>query len=153
MTIHRPVAPARQRLQRGSSLVESAICLLGFFFLMIGLMEVSLAVLAYNQSAWLARDGVRFAHFNGNDVATPATNDSVQTYVRNSVMFFPQTAYTVQTTWCADLPACTTFTSSGSNGHGSQVRVSVTYSGMPLVGLVLHGALAYTTTAQVYMAH
>jgi Flp pilus assembly protein TadG len=154
--LHRRPERSRRRRQRGSSLVEGAICLLGFFVLLVGLMEVSLAVLAYNQTIWLAQDAVVYAAKHGADVTTPdtpATNDSMKTYVSAKVMFFPSSYFVATTTWCDTIPACSTMSTTGNNSHGSKVKVSIRYTGTPLVGLVMQGTLSYTNTAQSVILH
>lgn len=127
--------------QRGSALVESSLCLLGFMFLTLGVMEFSMAVYAYNFCSYAARDASRWASVRGSQSTTPATPDQVTAYVQSRAIAIPTSSLAVTTTWISD------------NNPGSQVKVNVACSIVPLVGLALRNTLQVASASQMVIVH
>lgn len=72
--------PGRNRVRRGATLVEGALVYPIVFLLMLGVIQVGVAVFRYQQCAHIAREasrwaschGARYARETGNAAATPA---------------------------------------------------------------------------------
>jgi hypothetical protein len=100
------------------------------FLTMMGLMNMCMATYTYHYVSEAAREGVRYAIVRGGTVTTPATSDSVQTYVRS--LGYPgitSSNMTVTTTWaayptsvitCAPLANC--------KNPGDMVTVAASYA-------------------------
>jgi Flp pilus assembly protein TadG len=126
----------RPRRRRGSAIVESTICFLGFVFLSLGLMEFAMAVYAYNFCSYAARDAARYASVHSADSETPATADTVRDFVRNQAVALTRDRVIVNTTWNPD------------NHAGSEVSVQVSYTVIPLVNLALRNNLSVSSTSR-----
>ena len=85
MLSFRPIAQRRKR-QRGSAMLESTLCFLGFIFLTVGLMEFSMAVYAFNFVTWVASDAARYASLHGNHSSSPASVTQIKNYVRGQAV-------------------------------------------------------------------
>lgn len=132
----------RKRRQRGSALVEGAIVFPAFVLLLLGVMEMTMAVYAYNWVNYASSEGVRYASMRGADYeGDPATADSIRTYVRGLAAGLTRNNVQVTTIWSPD------------NRHGSNVRVRVTYQVVPMVRLVLRQNLTVANTAYAVMSH
>jgi Flp pilus assembly protein TadG len=144
MVSKHPISARRslgRRNQKGSSLVESTLCFLGFMFLTLGMMEFSMAVYAYNFVTYASSVGARWASMHGTNSATPATTDSVQTLVRNQAISLIRSNLSVATTWSPD------------NQPGSIVQVTVSYTIIPLVHLALRNNMSVRSTSKVVIAN
>jgi Flp pilus assembly protein TadG len=132
----------RRARQKGSSLVESCLCFLGFVVLSLGTMEFCMAVYAYNFVSYAARDASRYASVHGSQSETVATNSDIQTYVYNEAVALNRNLINVNTTWDPD------------KNPGSQVRVTVAYSIVPLVGIALgRNNLQVSSSSQTVITH
>jgi Flp pilus assembly protein TadG len=118
----RTIAPR----ERGSSMAEFAIALTASLTLITGIVEFGRGIYAYHLVANAARMGARYAIVRGatcSAAGCPATQTSVQTYVRGLAPELNTANMTVLSTWtttssCASNPA---------NTAGCQVAVRVTY--------------------------
>lgn len=126
--------PNRKRRQRGSGLVEGALCFSAFIFITFGVMEFAMAIYAYNFCAYAAQDAARWASARGSNYPVPATPADVQTYVAGQAVGLPSPV-NVTTTWQPD------------NKPGGTVQVIVSYSLIPLTGVTLHSNLQLSSTA------
>ncbi|MEQ1949767.1 MAG: TadE/TadG family type IV pilus assembly protein [Bryobacteraceae bacterium] len=117
MNRSRSLIPAarRRRTQAGQGLVESALSIIVFLALVFGIMEFGRASFVYNQLAYLAQQGTRYASLNGSTAATPATNTSISNYVKSQAIGIP--SLTVTTTW-----------QNNQNVPGHWVKVKVDHS-------------------------
>jgi hypothetical protein len=113
----------RRRLlkQRGGAFVELALCITLFITILWGVMSFAHAVFAYNNVAFLAREGSRWAAVRGANSGRTATALSVSEYTKTRSTGLDKTKLTVNATW-----------SDASKAPGSAVTVSVSYSGNPL---------------------
>jgi Flp pilus assembly protein TadG len=130
--------------EEGSELVETALSYGILLTLLIGLMQILLAVYAYHYVSEAARDATRWAIVRGANctglTGCGAANSDIQTYLRNqaypgitaanltttttwytSAMNTSVTPNTVVLTACGTAPA-------GCNYPGNQVKVLVTYT-------------------------
>ena len=130
----------RNKGQRGSSLVEGALCFSAFLFLTFGVIEFAMAIYAYNFCGYAAQDGARWASARGANYPTPASSTDVQNYISRQAVGLSNTL-TVTTTWTPD------------NKPGSTVQVTVTYNVVPLTGVALHGTLQVGSTAQMLISN
>jgi len=141
MTANRSAGGARRaNRQRGSGLLEGALCFSSFLFITFGVMEFAMAVYAYNFCNWAAQDAARWASTRGANYPAPASAASVQTYVANEAIGLTNTL-TVTTTWTPN------------NSPGSTVQVTVTYTVIPLTGVTLHANFQVSGTAQMIISN
>ncbi|MDR3739535.1 MAG: pilus assembly protein [Terracidiphilus sp.] len=133
--------------EEGSTLVEVAVSFSLFAAVLLGIMQMSLALYAYHFVSDAAREASRWAMVRGSScsanvstancsptsgLSTGADNTDIQTYVNN--LGYPYAGnLTTSTTWCTPSSSTpTTWTSCGTTsaykGAGSQVQVTVSYS-------------------------
>lgn len=122
-------------------MVESALCFLAFMFLVFGLMEVGMTVYAYNFCTYGADTGARWASVHGTNSTSVATNDAVQTVVRNQSVGLTKSNIVVTTTWSPD------------KKPGSVVQVQVAYTVTPLIGLLLKGNQSVSSISKVVITN
>jgi Flp pilus assembly protein TadG len=137
---HHPPRLRRGRRERGSGLIEGALCFSAFLFITFGVMEFAMAIYAYNFCSYAAQDAARWASTRGSNYPTPATANTIQTHVVNQAVGLTNTV-TVTSTW---LP---------NNSPGSTVQVTVNYSVIPLTGVTLHANLQVGSTAQMIICN
>jgi Flp pilus assembly protein TadG len=141
MTAERTDAQVRRRRrQRGSGLLEGALCFSSFLFITFGVMEFAMAVYGYNFCHYAAEDAARWASTRGANYPTPATSTTVQNYVTNEAIGLTNT-FTVTTTWTPN------------NSPGSIVQVTVAYTVIPLTGVTLHANFQVSGTAQMVISN
>jgi Flp pilus assembly protein TadG len=95
--------------QRGQVLIEFAMGSSVLFLVIFGIMDFSRALMAYDQVTAAARLGSRYAMVHGSACSVtgcPATNATIQTYVRSKVTGIDPTQLTVTSTW-STAPGCT----------------------------------------------
>ena len=141
MNVRRTAVRSRRSRQRGSAMVELAISLISFLFLTLGSMEFGWAIYAYNSCSYAAQTGARWASVNGSLSPSPATTDSVTSYVRSQLVALDPNIITVNTSWNPD------------NSPGSTVTVTVGYTVSPLVGLAIKNSFNVGSTAQMVIDH
>jgi Flp pilus assembly protein TadG len=135
-----PDRAQRRRRQRGSGLVEGALCFSAFLFITFGVMEFAMAIYAYNFCSYAAQDAVRWASTRGANYPTPVTSTDIQNHVANQAIGLTNTL-TVTTTWTPN------------NAPGGTVHVTVQYSVVPLAGVALHSNLQVANTAQMVISN
>ncbi len=150
-----PVSRRRQSREKGSSLVELALCFLGFMLVTVGTMEFGMAVYAYNSCSYLARDASHWTSLHGtlSQTATscdsskgvadgcPASSTDVQNYVTSQSVGLDTSKFTVTTTW------------NPNNTPGAEVNVTVAYTVVPLAGLALKENLNVSSSSQMEIVH
>lgn len=104
----------RRRKERGATIVEFALGFLFFLVLLVGLMELSRAVWAYNTMAHATRQAARWAIAHGS--VNPATQDQIRGIVVGNSIGLDPNRLTVTTTWTP------------SNQRGAEVRVKSQYN-------------------------
>ena len=102
----------RRKRQRGSGLVEGALCFSAFLVIIFGVMEFAVAVYAYNFCSYAAQDAARWASTRGANYPTPASSADVQNHVVNQAVGLASSV-SVTTTWAPN------------NSPGGTVRVTV----------------------------
>ena len=110
----RQASASRRRSQGGQTIVEAALVITVNLVFIFGIIEFGRASFAFNQLAYLAQDGTRYASLRGKTVQTPATAASIQTYVQGRAVAMGSPSVT--TTW-----------QNNSNDPGNWVRVQVSY--------------------------
>jgi Flp pilus assembly protein TadG len=126
----------RSRSQRGSGLVEGALCFSAFLFITFGVMEFAMAIYAYNFCSYAAQDAARWASVRGANYPTPATATDIQNHVASQAVGLTNTV-TATTSWAPD------------NKPGGTVQVTVQYSIIPLTGVTFRDSLQVGSTAQL----
>jgi Flp pilus assembly protein TadG len=122
-------------------MVELAISLLVFLLLTVGCMEFGWAIYAYNSCSYAAQSGARWASVNGSLSLTPATQDTLGSYVKGQVVAMDPSLMTVTGAWTPN------------NNPGSVVKVTVGYTINPLLGLAVTKAINVSSTAQFVINH
>lgn len=132
---------ARQQ-QFGQSTVEFALAVPIFLVLVLGILEFSLIMWCRNVVAEAAQEGTRYAMVHGSKSNSPAAATDVENIVRNYGFGLNPDRLTVTCSWPS------------GNSPGSEVRVDVRYSYMPLSFLVLGGSPIFLNrTAVAYIVH
>ena len=127
--------------ERGNTLVEFGLASTVFFMTLFGILSLGVAVWQYNMVSDLAQEGARWAAVRGSTASTPATADSVSTYVTSRALGM---TVTVATTW-PDAGGT-------ANQAGNRVQVTVTKSFTPMTAFVPRSALSLQSTAQMIIA-
>lgn len=161
---------ANKRLRResagewGSSVVEFAIAVPILFMLLIGFIEIALAVYSNHAVSEAAMEAARWAMVRGSSSCsnTPnltdcdATADEIQSYVRN--LGFPgisSNALSVTTTWLspsASTPTTWTACASTCNAAGDAVQVVVSYQFPLEIPFVPSSSPTFSGSAQMVIA-
>jgi Flp pilus assembly protein TadG len=63
--------------ERGSAIIESALVLVVFMMLTVGLTDAARMIFAYNEMPFLAHEGARYAAVHGANSSTPLTCGAV----------------------------------------------------------------------------
>lgn len=132
--------PRRFRSERGSTMVEGALCLMVFLMMIFGIMDFGRAVFAYNSISWAAREGARYAMVRGSSSGHQATATDVKNYVLSRTVGMVSSDIGVSTTWNPDASA------------GSTVSVAVTYSFTPFGPYMPAGPLSLKSTSKMVIA-
>jgi Flp pilus assembly protein TadG len=130
-------APVRRRRrgQRGSEMIESALVMLAFMFILLGAVEFGRMVFAFNAVSDLAREGSRWASVRGSTASTPATNATVSTYVKTWAVGLNPANLTVTTTW------------SPNNNPGGTVDVTVAYTWSAILGILVPPSMSFQSSS------
>ncbi len=132
---------ARRKNQRGSGMIELAISLLGFLFLVFGVMDFGMAIYDSNSCTSAAQDGARYASVHGSQSTSPASSDDIANYVKSGLIAMDASKLSVNTTWTPD------------NNPGSTVQVVVSYTVSPLSGLAIGKSFTVSSTATSVINH
>ena len=119
--MHHPMNLTRRSRgwSRGQTYAEFMMVVLPAISLVFGIVSFAMTVYTYSFLSNAARDAVRYAIVHGSKSTSPATSDSIQTYVRNEAQGLKASAISVSTTW------------NPNNSPGSTVNVQVSYSFHP----------------------
>ncbi len=131
---------ARRKHQRGSSLVEGALCFTVFLMILFGMIDFGRAVFAYNFISYAAREGARYAIVRGNSGGHAASTTDISSFVKQEAIGLDPSAITVNTTWTQDKNA------------GSTVQVQVQYSFQPVVPYMPSGPLTLASTSKMLIS-
>lgn len=134
----------RRPRDAGQSLVEFALIAPVFFLVVLGLIDATRAVFAYNTIANASREGARYGIVHGGtslDPVGPGVNEAQLTdHVKKYLKSFDAAGVSVVPTW-----------PNASNATGSKVRVSVAYQYRPMFGGVvgIHSMTLNSTSTMV----
>ena len=134
---HRHLERTGHFSQRGSVIVESALCLLAFLMVVFAIMDFSRAVSAYNILSGAAREGTRYAVVHGKYSGAVASSSDVSNSVKKWALGLNPQSLTTTTTWTPD------------NKPGSTVKVQVVYSFSPLTPAMPKKAFTLKATSQM----
>jgi Flp pilus assembly protein TadG len=161
----RPGACRRRRAgEEGAAIVEFAMSAIVLLCMMIGIMELSLALYSHDYVSEAAREGSRYAMVRGSTscLNTPsltncnATAALIQSYVQG--LGFPgigSTSTTVTTTWLsasATQPTTWTACANTCNAPGNLVKVRVVYSFPLSIPFISSQTLSIGSTSQMVIA-
>ena len=151
--------------EEGSTIVESALAFTVMSALIIGILQMCLALYAYHNTAEYARVGSRFAMVRGSMSCTTtptlskcnATAAQIKTYVQGQG--FPgivKTSIGVTTTWytpSTTMPTTWTLCSTGTcNAPGYLVKVVVNYPLTVKIPFAHVPALSFNSTSQMVIS-
>jgi Flp pilus assembly protein TadG len=137
MTFKRAGSP---RGEKGATLVESALVFTLFVFVVFGIMDFGRLVFAFNFVAYGAREGTRYASVRGSASGRAVLASDVKSYVARQAVALDSSKLTVNTTW------------SPNNSPGSTVKVNVSYSYKPMLGILLPGAVSIGSKSQMVIS-
>ncbi|PYT11574.1 MAG: hypothetical protein DMG59_26010 [Acidobacteria bacterium] len=130
----------RRKGQRGSTLVEGALCFTVFLMILFGTIDFGRAVFAYNFTSYAAREGARYAIVRGQSSGHAASADDITNYIKREAVGLDPGAITVNTTWSPD------------NNTGSTVQIQVQYAFQPIVPYMPSGPLSFSTTSRMLIS-
>jgi Flp pilus assembly protein TadG len=133
----------KRRRQSGQSLVEFALIAPILFIVVLGLVDGTRAVFAYNSISNAAREGARYGIVHGSTSSSPVgpgvNENNLRNAVRNYTKSFSSNDVTITPTWPG-----------GGNATGSKVKVDVAYSYKPVFGGIM-GIGSFTMHASATM--
>jgi Flp pilus assembly protein TadG len=133
----------RRRTEGGQALVETALTILVFIFVLMGVVDVSRAVWNYNTLSNAVREGARYGIVHGSASTAPAgptaNNAAVEAHVEDFSSGLRLSELTVNSSW-----------PDGNNQKGSRVTVAASYDFQPTFGSLL-GIPSVTMTASSTM--
>jgi Flp pilus assembly protein TadG len=141
------------RAEQGSASVEFAASASVMFLTMMGLMNMALAIYSYHYVSEAAREGARYAMVRGGTVTTPATSDSVQTYVRG--LGYPgitSSNMTVTTTWAVYPTTATCTPLANCTNPGDMVTVAASYAFPVKIPFFPTKTITMTSTSSMIIA-
>ena len=116
--------PPRRAGEKGTTLVESCLVLMLFFFLLIGIIECGRVLNSYHFLSNASREAVRYAMVRGADSGRAVSEANITSYVKSMAPGMDPNAFTVTTTWTPD------------NEPGSAVRVNIQYAFQSIVPFI-----------------
>ena len=148
--------------RRGAVLVETAFVFPVAILLLLGLIVGGMGIFRYQQVAWLAREGARYASVRGTDykkevsgaTATTAQDVRDKVILPNATVLDPS-SLTTNVTWNSTNAPYTVVPVSPTNPFpkqvGNTVSVTVTYTWMPEIFFV--GPITLSSTSTLPMAY
>jgi len=133
-------SPRRRRRQRGSGLVETALCFTVFLMVLFGIIDFGRSMFAYNFVSYAAREGARYAIVRGQSSGHTASATDISTYVKSEAIGLDPADITVSTTWNPD------------SRPGSTVQVRVQYNFQPIVPYMPSGTWALASTSKMLIS-
>ena len=142
----------------GASTVEIALSASLVLMMMIGIMQMCLALYSWSFTSMAARQGTRYAIVRGSActafaTACPATQANIQTYVKSLV--YPgiiAANIVVSATWSAYPTTATCSPSTSCNNPGNMVKVSVQYSFPLNIPFMPKSTLPIKSTSQMIIS-
>src|SRR6266404_283225 len=129
---------SKKRSERGSSIVEGALCMTVFLMIIFGTIDFGRMVFAYNFVSYAAREATRYASVHGTTHAV--INTDVTTFVTNEAIALDSSALSVTTTWPTN------------HKPGSTVQVRVQYSFTPVAPYIPTGPITLSSTSKMLIS-
>ena len=126
----------RRKSQRGGQMVELGLCIVPFIMFLWATLSFGHAVFAYNNVAFLAREGSRWAAVRGSSSGRVADQTSVSTFTKGRSAGLDKSKLSVTTAW-----------SNPSKIAGSLVTVNVTYVAATLPLAILQDPLTVRSSS------
>lgn len=117
MVSRHPITRQRREGQRGQAFVETALVMLVYFYMVMGVIECGRMVYSFHTISHAARDGARYASVHGNSSGAPATNVTVKNFLRPRMPGITSN----------DLAVNVSFTPNGNPGGNALVDLNYTY--------------------------
>ncbi len=121
-------------------MIETALSLIVVTSILFGTMEFARLTYAYNFVAYAAQEAARYACVRGNASPEPATEASIEQFVRAQAVGLIAHDLKVTATWTPN------------NNPGAAVRILVTYSHPGVVGAILHSSTTVSSAAQMQIS-
>lgn len=118
-------------------MVESALILILYFTILLGVIEFGRCVWIYNTLAFACREGARYAISRGADAKPPATSTDIANVVKSKVIGLDTSLIGVTVSWVPD------------NKAGSSVKVQTTYSFSPITTFVNLSSMTLRSTSEM----
>ena len=155
----KPRVVSRSR-EKGSALVETAISLVVFFAMLIGIMQLAMVVYYYHTINEVAREATRWASVRGSgSCATPQTVTNCNanaTTIKDHVsgLGFAQIASSdVTVAWCnAPVGGIVDNTCSQTNAPGNLVKITVTSSKPLVLPMINSFTMNMTSTSKMLIS-
>lgn len=122
-------------MRRGSTMVEGALVMTTYIYLMVGIMDFGRMGFAWNSITYAAHQAARFAATNGSASGHPASAAAIQANADSNIAGLSANSLNVSVTWTPN------------NNPGSQVQVLVSYSFKPLLIPISSSTLTLKSTA------
>ncbi len=151
-----PGLPARLREDAGNSVIETAVASMVFLTMLIGIMQMSVALYTQHFLSYVAREATRYAIVRGSACQyldnCNATSSQIQTWVYslNFAGINPNNM-TVTTTWPTTGAACSP-SISPCNNPGNLVRVAVSYNYPMRIPLIPNRSIPMSSTSQMVIS-
>lgn len=130
-----------RRHERGSGLVESALCLMLFVTLVYSVMEFGRMIYSYNVLAGATREAARYAIVHGGSSGSVATQEILATKVKNWAIGLDTSAIAVTATW-----------ENVSKSPGTSVLIVSQYTLSPFTRLITAGNVMLTTRSEMVIS-
>jgi Flp pilus assembly protein TadG len=146
----RGLEPGIENRERGSTVVEFAICAVLLFTVLFGIMDFSRALYTYHFLSNAAREATRYAIVRGADCnaivpGCPATNSSITTYVQTNLAASSSGLITP-----SNITATTTWTP--NNSQGSTVKVQLQYVFQFILPFLPSSGITMQSTSQMVIS-
>ena len=126
--------------QKGSAIIEFALCFLLILSMLYGVLEFSRIVYSRTVLAGATREASRYAMVHGSRSGSPATDATIRSQVIRWGYGLDPTALVVNTTW------------DPSNTPGSRVRVETSYTIAPFTRLIMGGPMTLASRSEMVIS-
>lgn len=127
----------RRRSQRGNTLVESALVIVAYFYMLLGTVEFGRMVYTFHYLSHAARDGARYASLHGTSSSSPADATAVKNYLSTWGVGITQ----------SDLTVTLSYTPNGNPGGNALVTLSYVFR--PAVGYLFPSTLTLAARSKM----
>jgi Flp pilus assembly protein TadG len=146
------VSPTRKRSQRGNAMLEGALSIWVFVMLMLGLMEFSMAVYAYNFVTYAANEAARYASLHGANASPAVTSTQITQRVQKQAAALLASRLTVEV-WGGNGTQSNANLWPTGNQPGNVATVKVSYSVVPMAKIVFKSAITVTSTSKMTISN